>query len=155
MSKFAPRAILLLLSLLFSIKGYAATEMIELVANNEIVRISVAELREQADTEMTIYAPYRSQDVAMKGVYVEDLLAKHFPAVPNSITLTALDGYAVKLDDWLKKHWLLVTHENGQPLTLRQHGPVRLVESSYEGRDPSNLRNFNNWIWMVVRIEAN
>jgi len=31
---------------------------------------------------------------------------------------------------------------------------VRLVEREYSGRDTENLREFNDWIWMIRSIEA-
>jgi len=42
----------------------------------------------------------------------------------------------------------------GKPLTLRLHGPLRIIERDYGSRDPENLRNFNNWLWMLDRIEV-
>ena len=55
---------------------------------------------------------------------------------------------------WQKNHWLVVTHEDDQPLSIRQRGPLRIVERDYGNKDPDNLRNFTDWIWMLQRIEA-
>ena len=127
-----------------------------LLLNDENVRLElpVEDLRKQAKTEFTIFAPFRSSEVRMRGILLETLLEQHLSRVPDRIKLVAIDGYETTLEHWQLNHWVIVTHENGQPLSLRQQGPLRMVERDYGDRDPKNLRNFNDWIWMLQRIET-
>ncbi|RCV87381.1 hypothetical protein DU505_17610 [Billgrantia montanilacus] len=90
----------------------------------------------------------------MRGLVFRDLLIQHFGGVPESLHFYAWDDYDVALGGWNDDNWILVTHQDGEPLALRDRGPVRLVERDYGDRDPANLRNFNDWVWMIKRIEA-
>jgi hypothetical protein len=143
------------ISLLFSVVSYAAIESVEVITDKGTIQVPIETLRSESNDVIAIFAPYRGRQVEMKGIYLEDFIARYSSKEPVSVTLTALDDYQVSLENWPKKHWLLVTHEDGKPLTIRQHGPIRLVESSYEETKASNLRSFNDWIWMVTKIEAN
>jgi len=141
--------------LFFSAASFATIKSIEVITDKGKVQVPIETLRSESNDSIVIFAPYRGRKVEMKGIYLEDFIARYSSKEPVSVTLTALDDYQVSLNNWPKKHWLLVTHEDGKPLTVRQHGPVRLVESSYEETKASNLRSFNDWIWMVTKIEAN
>ncbi|QJR00661.1 hypothetical protein HIR79_15040 [Halomonas sp. PGE1] len=88
------------------------------------------------------------------GLVFRDLLLETFGEVPAQLRFTAWDDYDVTLGGWDDPNWILVTHHDGEPLTLRQRGPLRLVERDYGSRDPGNLRNFNDWIWMIREVEA-
>lgn len=146
-------SLLLGLSLLSS-SSNAANESLYLVHGEKVIAIPLASLRLQSTTELEIFSPFRSKEITVSGVYLESLLKQYLTFTPKSIKLVAVDNYAVTMKDWQKRHWLLVTKEDGKPITLRQHGPIRLIEIDYGDKDPSNLRNFNDWIWMIKRIEV-
>lgn len=143
-----------LLTLMYTSPVLADTEQLILTDDQLQIELSVTSLRKQADTEFTLFAPFRGRKVQMRGILLETLFKEHLQRVPNKIKLTAIDGYEITLDDWQENHWLIVTHEDGQELTLRQRGPLRLIGRDYAGRDPKNLRAFNDWIWMLQGIEA-
>ncbi|MBD3894528.1 hypothetical protein IEI94_01485 [Halomonas sp. ML-15] len=88
------------------------------------------------------------------GLVFRDLLEEQFGEVPEELTFTTWDDYQATLGGWDDPNWILVTHQAGEPLSLRERGPVRLVERDYGNRDTGNLRNFNDWIWMIRGIEA-
>ncbi|MGM0702089.1 MAG: hypothetical protein ACQEUG_06750 [Pseudomonadota bacterium] len=117
-------------------------------------RLSISALRDQADESFTLYDPFEAEDVTMRGVAFRDFLVEHFGEVPEALAFEAWDEYRVTLEGWDDPDWVLVTHQNGEPLTLRDRGPLRLVERDYGDRDPENLRAFNDWIWMIRSIEA-
>ncbi len=116
--------------------------------------VPIDSIRQDADLEFTIFDPFRAREVKVRGILLEELLHRHFSRVPDSIRLIAHDDYALVFTDWKTDHWIVVTHEDGAPLSLRTQGPLRLVERHYRGRDPKNLRDFNDWIWMLKAIEA-
>lgn len=101
-----------------------------------------------------LYDPYQGQTVEMEGVIFRDFLAHHLGEVPPALRFTAWDDYQVTLSGWSDPNWYLITHENGAPITLRERGPLRLVERNYGDRDTGHLRDFNEWVWMIRRIEA-
>lgn len=148
------RNFLLLWSLLLSFSSNAADESLYLVYDEKVIAIPLASLRLQSTTELEIFSPFRNKEITVHGVFLESLIKQYLLINPQSIKLVAVDNYSVTMNNWQKRHWLLVTKEDGKPITLRQHGPIRLIEVEYGDRDPANLRNFNDWIWMIKRIEV-
>jgi hypothetical protein len=146
--------ILIFIILFSALPALAARETLILVDNEKQIELSMESLRAEADVEFTLFAPFRGQDVRIRGLLLESFFEKHLSRVPERIRLVADDGYELPFENWKPNHWVLVTHEDGVPLTLRTQGPIRLVERNYAGRDPKSLRNFNDWIWMLKRIEV-
>lgn len=101
-----------------------------------------------------LYDPYQGREVDMQGVVFRDFLSLHFDEIPPALRFTAWDDYQVTLSGWDDPGWYLVTHEEGLPISVRERGPLRLVERDYGDRDTENLREFNDWIWMIRSIEA-
>ena len=132
----------------------ASPEFVILKQGQQESRLSVEELRQRADLRFSFYDPYLADDVEITGLVFRDLLHETFGEVPAQLRFTAWDDYDVTLGGWDDPNWILVTHHDGEPLTLRQRGPLRLVERDYGSRDPGNLRNFNDWIWMIREVEA-
>ncbi len=118
------------------------------------IPLVVDELRSAADVEFRFYDPYLAEEVEVRGLVFRDVLLEQLGRVPAQLHFLAWDDYDVTLGGWDDPNWILVTHQNGEPLSLQQRGPVRLVERDYGRRDPANLRNFNDWIWMIRSIEA-
>jgi len=132
----------------------ASPEFVTLRQGEQITRLAVEELRERAEVHFTFHDPYLAEEVEISGLVFRDLLVETFGEVPARLRFTAWDDYDVTLGGWDDPNWILVTHHDGEPLTLRQRGPLRLVERDCGSRDPANLRNFNDWIWMIREVEA-
>ena len=132
----------------------ASEDFLTLVDRNSRHQVSVESLRQEADLEFTIFEPFRGRQVKIRGILLEQVLRKHLSRVPSNIKLIAHDDYDLVFTDWKTHHWVLVTHEDDKPLSLRNQGPLRLIERKYQGRDPKNLRDFNDWIWMLKEIEV-
>jgi hypothetical protein len=132
----------------------AQAQALNLIDGETTQKIAISDLREQPNTTFTVYDPYQGRDVEMQGIPFREFLVEHFGAVPPQLHFTAWDDYEVTLGGWDNPVWYMVTVEDGEPLTLRSRGPVRLVEREYSGRDTENLREFNDWIWMIRSIEA-
>ncbi|TPE51583.1 hypothetical protein FJM67_09310 [Maribrevibacterium harenarium] len=122
--------------------------------NNRIMVVSLEELRRLANEEVTRYAPFRRKEVTFRGYYLAQLLESRFAYNAKDLRIEAIDGYAVELKDWDRDNWFLVTHEDGEPLTLRNHGPLRLIEVDTADRSPTNLSLYDDWIWMIRSIEV-
>lgn len=129
-------------------------QTLRLIDGDDVQEISIEQLRQQSNHHFHLFDPYQGEEVAMQGMPFTDFLIRHFGRVPSTLRFTAWDGYEATLDGWKDPDWYLVTIENDQPLSLRSRGPVRLVERDYANRDVSNLREFNDWIWMIRSIEA-
>lgn len=151
--KFVQSLFLSLICLL-PLSAKAQEDVLTLVDRKSRLQVSVESLRQEADLEFTIFEPFRGRQVKIRGIFLEQVLRKHLSRVPSKIKLIAHDDYDLVFTNWKTDHWVLVTHEDDKPLSLRNQGPLRLVERQYQGRDPKNLRDFNDWIWMLKTIEA-
>ena len=132
----------------------AFAQALDIINGNVTQKITLSDLHAISDTTFTLYDPYQGREVEMQGMAFRDFLIDQFGEVPPELHFTAWDDYEVTLSDWDDPNWYLITSEDGDPLTLRSRGPVRLVERDYGNRDVENLREFNDWIWMIRSIEA-
>ena len=139
---------------LYSSSIFASEELLTLVDGDRRQEISVESIRQQANLEFTMFEPFRGREAKIRGILLEQFLEKNLSSLPKKIKLIAYDDYVLVFTDWRAKHWVVVTHEDGKPLSLRNQGPLRLVERHYPGKDPKNLRDFNDWIWMLKAIET-
>jgi hypothetical protein len=145
----------LLLSILYTLLIFpvlAGESALILIDKHQNFELSIESLRKQANVEFRLFSPFRGHEVQVRGILLESLLEQHLSRVPDKIKFIARDGYAITFEHWQPNHWFIITHENGEPLSLRQQGPLRVVERNSR-RDPTNLRNFNDWIWMLQKIE--
>ena len=145
---------LLSLLLFVSWPSYATDDTLQLVEGGHNTEIAIEDLQQQAKTEFTIFAPFRGREVKMRGILLDEILLQHLSKMPKTIKLIAADGYEITFNNWRKGNWIVVTYEDDKPLTIRQQGPLRLIERNDGNKDPENLRNFNDWVWMLVRIEV-
>ncbi len=144
--------VLLLLSWL-SMPAYS--QSLSVINGEKTTTLSLNELRQQSTITLSIFDPFQGREVDMHGLEFRRFLINQFGEVPPALRFTAWDDYEVTLSGWNDPKWLMVTEENGEPLTLRSRGPLRLVEQAYDDqRDIENLREFNDWIWMIRSIEA-
>lgn len=134
--------------------GQGWPEVIELRQGSEERHLDIGVLREQADVAFTFHDPYLGEDIAIRGVELGEWARQAFGEKVERITITAVDGFEVNFDALPDPRWVLVTHHDGEPIGLGEKGPLRLVERHYGDRDLENLRNFNDWIWMIQRIEG-
>lgn len=153
MSKFAFRLLCLMSSLLSSL-SFSSDNVLHLKDNSVQISVPIETLQAQSTVSFSIFAPYRGRRITVEGLYIEDVIQKYLGTKPTKIRLIAIDGYQTVLENWKKNHWFVVTKEDGKVLTIKEHGPVRVIEKTYGNRDANNLRNFNDWIWMLKRIEV-
>lgn len=147
-------AVVLVVLLIAWLPLAASAQALSLINGDTTQKVALGDLRDRSDTTFTLFDPYQGREVEIRGMSFRDFLIEHFGAVPPTLHFTAWDDYEVSLSGWDDPNWYLVTIEDGEPLTLRSRGPIRLVEREYSGRDIENLRDFNDWIWMVRSIEA-
>ena len=141
-------------TLLVVTAAQASPDHLVLKQAEQATPIAIDDLRERADQHFHFFDPYEAEEIEVRGLVFRDFLEAEYGEVPARLAFTAWDDYQVTLGDWDDPNWILVTHQNGEALGLRDRGPLRLVERDYGDRDPGNLRNFNDWVWMIRSIEA-
>lgn len=144
---------LFILLTIFSLTSAHAREL-TLINGDETRHIATESLIQQADTTFTLFDPYQGREVEMRGFEFRDFLIEQFGDIPPALHFTAWDDYDVTLSGWDDPNWFMIVDEDGEPLTLRSRGPLRLVERDYGARDVNSLREFNDWVWMIRSIEA-
>ncbi|WAM50598.1 hypothetical protein [Vreelandella venusta] len=150
--KASVACILLLLSWL-SVPVYA--HALNVINGEKNTALALNELRQQSTVNSPVFDPFQGREVEMYGLEFRRFLINQFGEVPPALHFTTWDGYEVTLGGWDDPKWLMVTAEDGEPLTLRSRGPLRLVDQAYnDQRDIKSLREFNDWIWMIRSIEA-
>ncbi|MDQ7734421.1 hypothetical protein QT231_17060 [Halomonas sp. SpR1] len=134
----------------------AFAQALSIINGDVTQKVALSDLRAMSDETFTLYDPYQGRDVEMQGLEFRTFLIDQFGEVPPALHFTAWDDYEVTLEGWDDPSWYLITTEDGDPLTIRTRGPARLVERDYtnDNRDVENLRDFNDWIWMIRSIEA-
>lgn len=146
------RKILLFSLLLLSLTTKAAD--LEIVDGEKAYSYQLASLYAEAQDTARLYAPFRKQNVNFRGFDFEQFLRDKVGRDVRSVRITAADGYEVTMAELSGGNWMLVTHENDEPLTLKSLGPLRLIQTEIDGRDPENMSLFDDWIWMVKKIEV-
>lgn len=129
-------------------------QQLELVQGERHILIPIAQVRRQAHQSFVVYDPFALQKTHMQGVDLKTLLTQYFDPLPRQLRIKAWDDYSVVLSDWQFEHWVLVTAQDDQYLTLRDRGPLRLVQADSQITPPFRLRDFKEWIWMVRQIQV-
>lgn len=154
MTHFRNSLLALLLTLPLATLAMNHQEGVRLVQAGIERSLHLNDLRDSADVETELYEPFRRDQITVRGIRLADFVQQHFEGTPRVIELQAHDGYTIEISDWQDRNWILMTHEGGRPLTLRTHGPVRLVQEELHDRNPEILRDFIDWVWMIQQIEA-
>ena len=98
----------------------------------------------------TVYDPeyYR-----WRGVLVRDLLT-HLGAKGDTVELMALDGYhiSIPIDEFSKFDIILAMEQNGQALTVRTRGPLRIIYPLDDIPEMSREQLAPNYIWQIEKI---
>ena len=117
----------------------------------EGVQLDLETIAEMPTVEARIFEPFLKTDVTFTGVMVDDLLAT-VGAEPEAknIFMKALDDYSVDLAaaDVSPSEAMLAFEEEGEPIKIRNGGPVRIVFLG-EGAISANS---DMWIWSVNRM---
>jgi hypothetical protein len=107
-----------------------------------------------AKLDLSFNDPFQKKTLALKGVWMADLLAAaDVTDDAQKIHMTALDDYVVDftMDEvWAGGMFLAVADQQGEPLTLENGGPTRVV---FVDGTPAGA-NSDKWIWSLVTIEV-
>ena len=148
------KSIWLLTILILSIPNISMAQALQLEHKNGNISIPLEELQQSSNIELTIYDPFLQGDVTVRGILLEDLLFSYLGYVPTAVQLYGMDDYQYTFQSWKHGHWVIATHENGKKMTVRQRGPLRVLEIDHHNKNVRNLREFNDWLWMLTKIEV-
>lgn len=117
-------------------------------------RVSVADIETIGLVTETVYDPFDKVEATYSGVWLNDFVAAYGAEVAESLTTTAIDGYAVT---WTPKDWdnyrvLLATQVNGQHLKVENKGPMRVIFADFDANDSDFKETLPKWVWMITNI---
>ena len=104
-------------------------------------------------TEVSTETPWTSGKVSFQGVLVRDLMAE-LGATGTHVTAVALDDYSVKipLSDFDKYDAILATRREGEPMRVRDKGPIWVIYPWSEHPELQNEENYAKAIWQVREL---
>jgi hypothetical protein len=107
-----------------------------------------------AKLDLSFTDPFQKKALALKGVWMADLLAAADVADDaTSIHMTALDDYVIDFtmaEVRAGGMFLAVADHQGEPLTIENGGPTRVV---FVDGTPAGA-NSDKWIWSLSTIEV-
>jgi hypothetical protein len=106
-----------------------------------------------ARLDLSFTDPFQKKTLALKGVWMADLLAAAEVADgAEKVQMTALDDYVIDFTmDEVRAGgmFLAVADQHGKPLSLENGGPTRVV---FVDGTPAGA-NSDKWIWSLATIE--
>ncbi|MGB2063735.1 MAG: hypothetical protein ACPHUL_01180 [Marinomonas gallaica] len=121
---------------------------------NKVVVFSQQELIENRNFTHKMYGPFRRQEVVYEGYDLSLFLQQNLNVNANTVVIDAIDGYKMTLKNIDSRPLMLVVKEDSKPLSIREHGPSRIIETDLGGRDARNISLFDDWVWMIKKIEV-
>jgi len=118
-------------------------------------KFSLAELEAAGLKEVGTKTFWPADDGTYQGPLLADVLKLAGIENATAIRVTALDGFSqvIPRADW--NHWplLLATRRDGQPLTTRNKGPLRILYPRDMDRALEDTVYRLRWVWLVRSIE--
>lgn len=117
-------------------------------------KIAIKEIESLGVTSVQFFSPYANKMVKCSGVWLEKLTTTYGGKGATSVTMTALDKYAITfpLDTIGSNTILLVTRQDGKYMGYEQKGPLRVVYPGYDKKVKKSQETLPNWIWMIKEI---
>lgn len=117
---------------------------------------SLAELETIGLHRVTTSTFWAGEEGSFEGPLLADVLGHAGLKDAPAIKISALDGFSQLMprEDWLRWPIVLATRHRGEPMSVRNKGPLRIVYP----RDMDPLLQESTfrlrWVWLVTRIEA-
>lgn len=119
-------------------------------------RFSLADLEAMGLYRVTTRTFWPNDDGTYEGPLLSEVLKRAGLHDAAAVRIGALDGFSQILPrrDWRTWPILLATRRDGQPLTLRHKGPIRVVYPRDMAPELSDTVYRLRWVWLVESIEA-
>jgi hypothetical protein len=122
----------------------------------EPVRLDLATLERFGLVRYTIVEPWRRTEEAFSGVLISSLLdTLGVDEAAEVAVFVALDDYRIEIPIAELRKWpiMLATRSDGEPLTVADGGPSRIVYPLHAHPRAAAPELRSNWVWNVETIE--
>lgn len=119
-------------------------------------RMSVRQIEQLAPlAEVTMYDPWDKRTERYQGILMNEFVRKLGQPGIKELLLSAIDEYQVTFheNEWQQFRIMIVTRVNGEYLSVREKGPMKIIFPDYEMSNKSYELNRPKWLWMINRIE--
>lgn len=115
---------------------------------------SVADLEALGLHEMDADLVWPGENDTYQGVLFSAVLKAAGMADALAVRVTALDGYSavIPAEDWVRWPLLLATRRAGQPMAVRDKGPLRILYPLTPTEVLASPEMDVRWVWMVSAI---
>jgi len=105
--------------------------------------------------ELTTHTSVTDGPQRFGGPLMRDLLQEAGLQADNVLAV-ALNDYEIEIptSDFARFDVIAATSMNGQPLTLRDKGPIWIVYPRDEHKELQDIRYDYRWVWQLARLEA-
>lgn len=102
-----------------------------------------------------LYNPWEKKRESYHGVLLDQLAKKYGTEDVKELKFVAIDDYNVdfKKELYEKERILLVYKVNGEYLSIRKKGPMKIVFVDYDASKKRYELNLPKWLWMIKYIE--
>lgn len=116
---------------------------------------SLADLESLGMYRVTTRTFWPGNDGTYEGPLLADVLRRAGLYDAAGVRISALDGFSQVLprQDWTRWPVLLATRRDGQPLSVRNKGPLRVIYPRDMSPELSDTLYRLRWVWLVNRIE--
>lgn len=117
--------------------------------------VTLAEFETLPLFELTGRTSPDEEPTRFQGVLLRDALRLAGAESARQITLRASDGYAIEIprEDWETWPVLLATRAEGQPITVRQRGPARILYPQGLYPDLQKRVYTDRSIWLLTELD--
>ncbi len=131
------------------------TGLIENTNSDGAARFDLAMLSELASRETVTETPWHDGTPTFSGPLGTALL-EAVGATGGTLRITALNDYAVDVpvDDLLTYPAIFATHKDGEPMAVREKGPLFLIYPFSEYPELLNEQIFGRSAWQIATIEV-
>ena len=126
---------------------------IERTTDGTTARFDLDQLEALGLTEISTESPWTDGMATFQGVKLSALM-EHLDASGEVVHFLALDDYAVSIpvDDFAKYEPILATRRDGEPMRIRDKGPIWVIYPWSEFPEIQNEENYAKAIWQVFQM---
>lgn len=124
-------------------------------AGGEVV-LSLADLEALPLYRVTTSTFWPADDGTYEGPLLADVLQRAGLAEAAALKAVARDGFSqvIPRDDWTRWPVMIATRRNGQPMTARTKGPLRIIYPRDMDKTLHDTVYRLRWVWLLQTLEV-
>lgn len=136
-------------------RSAAAKAVLNITTPAGIRKFTLAELEAAGIGKITTKTFWPADDGTYQGPLLAEVLKLAGIDGAAAVRVTALDGFSqvIPRSDWTRWPLMLATRRDGQPLSAREKGPLRIIYPRDQDPVLEDTLYRLRWVWLVRAIE--